>query len=123
MEGLIFFPVQISHRPFPLTVFGGFLMREAFELAWMSAYQLAGTVGGWQWHARGPSWQSSPNNGLFLFSFALQHPFFLSLDDISFRLPVAIGSVLKLTASVAYVPEGDSSAIQTDVEAEVVDPT
>ena len=54
---------------------------------------------------------------------APQHPFFLSLDDISFRLPVAIGSVLRLTTSVAYVPEGDSSAIQTDVEAEVVDPT
>lgn len=98
-------------------------MREAFELAWMSAYQLAGTVGGNRILAcKRTSWRrSSPDGGIF--PLASQHPFFLSLDDISFRLPVAIGSVLKLTASVAYVPEGDSSAIQTDVEAEVVDPT
>eukprot|EP00049_Salpingoeca_infusionum_P003899 m.72305 g.72305 ORF g.72305 m.72305 type:complete len:477 (-) comp12328_c0_seq4:1856-3286(-) len=75
------------------SIFGGFLMKEAFELAWMTAFQLLGT-----------------------------HPFFLAVDDISFRLPVKIGSILRFSSRVTYSAGGDSHALVVSVVAEVNDP-
>ena len=74
-------------------IFGGFLLREAFELAWANAYLLAGA-----------------------------HPYFLALDDVTFHRPVEIGSLLHLTATVAFAPGAPSTAIQTRVRADVVHP-
>lgn len=52
-------------------IFGGWLMREAFELAWATAYTFTG-----------------------------QAPDFLSLDEVNFYHPVEIGSILHLHAQV-----------------------
>ncbi|KAN0064085.1 hypothetical protein ACQY0O_003249 [Thecaphora frezii] len=54
-------------------VFGGFLMRSAYELAWMVAA-----------------------------SFAKRHVQFLSLDALSFHAPVPIGAMLRLSSQITY---------------------
>ncbi|XP_077987731.1 acyl-coenzyme A thioesterase 9, mitochondrial-like [Glandiceps talaboti] len=71
-------------------VFGGFLMRQAFELAWANAYV----------HCK-------------------SRPMVTAVDDILFRKPVAIGSLLYLSSQVAYT---DGNFLQIRVHAEVVDP-
>lgn len=53
--------------------FGGYLMREAFELAFATAFSYTGQV-----------------------------PTFVALDDVAFIAPVPIGSLLQLRASVEY---------------------
>ena len=62
-------------------VFGGFLMRAAYETAWMGAAMFA------------------------------QRPVdFLSLDALSFHLPVPIGAVLSLTSHVTYTTTAAAEA-------------
>ena len=58
-------------------LFGGFLMRRAFELAWATAHV----------HTR-------------------CRPWFMALDDITFLTPVEIGSIIKFDSKVVYVPAG-----------------
>ncbi|NWR86776.1 ACOT9 thioesterase, partial [Furnarius figulus] len=54
-------------------IFGGFLMRKAFELGWATAC-----------------------------SYGSPRPFIVSVDDIMFQKPVEIGSLLLLSAQVCY---------------------
>ncbi|NXF71260.1 ACOT9 thioesterase, partial [Sclerurus mexicanus] len=54
-------------------IFGGFLMRKAFELGWATACSYGGS-----------------------------RPFIVSVDDIMFQKPVEIGSLLLLSAQVCY---------------------
>ncbi|RKO93407.1 hypothetical protein BDK51DRAFT_29475 [Blyttiomyces helicus] len=49
-------------------------------------------------------------------------PTFVALDDITFRRPVPIGSLLSLTAQVVYSTGSPSSTFQVKVRADVVDP-
>ncbi|OQV19676.1 Acyl-coenzyme A thioesterase 9, mitochondrial [Hypsibius exemplaris] len=71
-------------------VFGGFLMRNAFELAWSNAYMYCGS-----------------------------RPITMTVDDIKFRRPVDIGSLLLMSARLVYT-EGPN--MQMRVHAEVIDP-
>lgn len=57
-------------------IFGGFLMRSAYELAWMVSA-----------------------------SFVNRHVQFLSLDALSFHAPVPIGAMLQLSSQIAYTSE------------------
>ncbi|NXW48993.1 ACOT9 thioesterase, partial [Nyctiprogne leucopyga] len=54
-------------------IFGGFLMRKAFELGWATACSYGGS-----------------------------RPFIVSVDDIMFQRPVEVGSLLLLSAQVCY---------------------
>jgi acyl-coenzyme A thioesterase 9 len=54
-------------------MFGGYLMREAFELAYANAML-----------------------------YARERPLFISLDEIAFKKPIPIGSILHLTSNVVY---------------------
>ncbi|KAJ3051582.1 Acyl-coenzyme A thioesterase 9, mitochondrial [Rhizophlyctis rosea] len=74
-------------------IFGGYLMRLAFELAYSTAMM----------------YTRSPRVSL------------VAMDDVLFRRPVPIGSLLSLTAQVVYSsPEDDT--FQLRVRADVVDP-
>lgn len=55
-------------------IFGGFLMRRAFELAFATCYSFAGS-----------------------------RPAFLLVDDIAFRMPVDVADLLRLKSSVIHV--------------------
>lgn len=57
-------------------IFGGYLTREAFELAWTCAY-LHGNM------------KALPN--------------ILNIDDINFWTPVDVGSIMRFTAQITYV--------------------
>ncbi|XP_042228447.1 acyl-coenzyme A thioesterase 9, mitochondrial-like isoform X2 [Homarus americanus] len=70
-------------------IFGGFLMRKAFELAWVNA-----------------------------FVYSKQRPRALYIDDIMFRQPVEIGSLLYLNSQVVYT---EGKHIQISTKASVVD--
>lgn len=59
-------------------IFGGFLMKQAFELAFSTAYLFAGV-----------------------------RPYFSALGDITFKYPVEIGSLLDLRAAVVYTEGND----------------
>ncbi|KAJ2785907.1 hypothetical protein H4R18_000296 [Coemansia javaensis] len=72
-------------------IFGGYLMRLAHELSFAS-----GSV------------------------FAMSRPSYVSLDDFSFRKPVSIGSILRLTSQVVY-SEPERKAFQVEVAADVID--
>lgn len=79
-------------------VFGGYLMREAFELAYSTA---------------------------FLFTHG--KPLLITtVDDLSFVYPVAIGSLLNLTACIVYTDRDPASTslhrLHVEVIADVVDP-
>uniref|UniRef100_A0A060T308 ARAD1C29128p n=1 Tax=Blastobotrys adeninivorans TaxID=409370 RepID=A0A060T308_BLAAD len=65
-------------------IFGGYLMRQTFELAYSCAAK-----------------------------FARDTPRFVSLDSVTFRNPVPVGSVLNLTAVVAYT-EQTSRVVEVD---------
>ncbi|XP_027721624.1 acyl-coenzyme A thioesterase 9, mitochondrial isoform X1 [Vombatus ursinus] len=54
-------------------IFGGFLMRKAFELGWATAYHFAGS-----------------------------RPFIVAVDDIMFQRPVEIGSLLFFSSQVCF---------------------
>lgn len=58
-------------------IFGGFLMRTAFELAWASACRHCQT-----------------------------HAFFLAVDEIHFLAPVEVGSLLQLTSNITFTAGG-----------------
>eukprot|EP00743_Colponemidia_sp_Colp-15_P005916 GILK01006361.1.p1 GENE.GILK01006361.1~~GILK01006361.1.p1 ORF type:complete len:480 (+),score=64.67 GILK01006361.1:89-1441(+) len=75
-------------------VFGGHLMREAFEIGWVTALLYAN-----------PS-QSVPTTSAHVAE-SLSHadtflPQVLSCDDITFLQPVSIGAIIKFTGRVAY---------------------
>ena len=55
-------------------IFGGFLMKQAFELAWVTSVIFLG----------------------------IKNPVFISVDDIQFVKPVNIGSILEFTSTVVY---------------------
>mmetsp|Transcript_5444 Transcript_5444/g.15149 ORF Transcript_5444/g.15149 Transcript_5444/m.15149 type:complete len:278 (+) Transcript_5444:221-1054(+) len=65
---------QPQQRNMAGRIFGGFLMRRAFELAFTTCYSFAGS-----------------------------RPAFLLVDDISFRLPVDVGDLLRLKSCVLHV--------------------
>jgi acyl-coenzyme A thioesterase 9 len=73
-------------------IFGGYLMRLAFELAYSTGY-----------------------------IFAKSRISFVALDDIIFKQPVSIGSLLSLTSQVTYSAES-SRCFQVKVKADVIDP-
>jgi acyl-coenzyme A thioesterase 9 len=65
---------QPQQRNMAGRIFGGFLMRRAFELAFSTCYAFAGT-----------------------------RPAFLLVDDITFRRPVDVGDLLRLKSHVLHV--------------------
>ncbi|XP_016296668.1 acyl-coenzyme A thioesterase 9, mitochondrial-like isoform X1 [Sinocyclocheilus anshuiensis] len=71
-------------------IFGGFLMRKAYELGWANACAFAGC-----------------------------RPTLVAVDDIVFRKPVEIGSLLLLSSQVCYT---EGMHIQVRVHTEVLDP-
>jgi len=71
-------------------IFGGFLMREAFELAWANTCT----------HIK-------------------SRPSVIAMDDVMFRKPVEVGSLLYLSSQIVYT---ENNYLQTLVHAEVVDP-
>ena len=62
---------QPEHRNRFNKIFGGFIMRQAFELGWANAYV-----------------------------FAKERPFIVYMDDISFEAPVEVGSLLYFNSQV-----------------------
>lgn len=72
-------------------VFGGYLLRQTFELAYACASAFAHSV-----------------------------PRFVSLDSTTFRAPVPVGSVLYLTATVAYTEHTEREIITTDGDSATV---
>jgi acyl-coenzyme A thioesterase 9 len=70
---------NLHHR-----VFGGFLMRRAFELAFSNAYLFGGT-----------------------------RPVFLEVDEVSFASPVDVGDLLVFHSRVLYTEPGSSTATKT----------
>uniref|UniRef100_A0A7S0L8R4 HotDog ACOT-type domain-containing protein n=1 Tax=Coccolithus braarudii TaxID=221442 RepID=A0A7S0L8R4_9EUKA len=80
-------PVHRNNNGF---MFGGYLMRRALEVAWLSAFRLC-----------------------------RQPPRFAGLDDVVFKKPVVVGSMLEYVARVAFVcPNG---SIRVLVEAQQLD--
>ncbi|KAF8923181.1 acyl-CoA thioester hydrolase [Dissophora ornata] len=73
-------------------IFGGYLMRLAYELAFCNA-------------------------SVFISS----RPTFLALDEISFRKPVSIGTFLALDSQIVYAEGGDHHSFQVMVKADVLD--
>lgn len=71
-------------------IFGGFLMREAYELAWA-------------------------NTCVHIQS----KPVVIAMDDVVFRKPVEVGSLLYLSSQIVYTK---GNYLQTRVHAEVLDP-
>ncbi|KAM8752909.1 acyl-coenzyme A thioesterase 9, mitochondrial isoform 1-T1 [Rhynchonycteris naso] len=57
-------------------IFGGFLMRKAYELAWATACNFSGS-----------------------------HPFVVAVDDIMFQKPVEVGSLLFLSSQVCFTQD------------------
>jgi acyl-coenzyme A thioesterase 9 len=77
--------VQYQNRNTAGRIFGGFLMRRAFELAFASAYTFGGAK-----------------------------PRFLELDEVEFKLPVNVGDLVHLQSQVLFTSEdmhvGESTA-------------
>ncbi|KAG9326832.1 hypothetical protein KVV02_005494 [Mortierella alpina] len=73
-------------------IFGGYLMRLAYELAFCNA-------------------------SVFISS----RPTFLALDEISFRKPVPIGTFLALDSKIVYAEGSDHHSFQVMVKADVLD--
>ena len=71
-------------------IFGGFIMRQAFELAFANAFVYSKT-----------------------------RPYVEHMDDISFKKPVDVGSLLYLNSQVCYT---EADKLQVRVSAEVLDP-
>ena len=82
-----------QHRNIHNKIFGGYLMRQAFELAWTNACLFCGS-----------------------------NPQFVALDDTWFRCPVEIGSILNFTSQVMYTDPLESGYFQVSVTAEVIHP-
>jgi acyl-coenzyme A thioesterase 9 len=71
--------MQPAHRNMNGFMFGGYLMRRALEVAWLSAYR-----------------------------FARQPPTFVGLDDVVFRKPVEVGRLVEYIGRVVYAGEDGS---------------
>lgn len=67
---------QPEHRNRTNKIFGGFIMRQAFELAWANAYV-----------------------------FGKSRPFCMHMDDIWFRAPVEIGALLYFNSQICYTQD------------------
>jgi acyl-coenzyme A thioesterase 9 len=67
-------------------MFGGYLMREAHELAWMSAARFSRDV-----------------------------PYTVSVDNVSFHKPVEIGAILRLTSEVVHCLGHPDQTLQVSV--------
>ena len=78
---------QPENRNLYNKVFGGFIMRQALELAWANT-----------------------------FMFSQARPFCLRMEDIWFRAPVEIGSLLYFDSHITFTKD---HYIQTRVSAEV----
>ena len=66
-------------------IFGGFLMRLAYELARLGIYQYIGGI------------QNIYSNDYDVD----KHPVFISSDEISFNYPVSVGSIIRTESSIA----------------------
>lgn len=53
--------------------------------------------------------------------FLKYRPTFIALDEISFRKPVSIGTLLSLDSQIAYSEGGDHHSFQVMVKADVLD--
>jgi acyl-coenzyme A thioesterase 9 len=82
--------IFLKYRNLYNKIFGGFLMRKAYELAWANAEV-----------------------------FGKARPRLCAVDDISFRRPVLIGSLLMLSSQVVYVKDNQ---MLIRVHAKAVDP-
>ena len=91
------FTCQPQHRNLAGRVFGGFLMRRAFELAFAAAYAFAG-----------------------------RRPALAGVEEVSFLSPVSVGDLLRLTSRVLHAGPmpGDAArgAVVVAVDAHVVRP-
>ncbi|CEP06853.1 hypothetical protein [Parasitella parasitica] len=86
------FLMQPQDRNIQNKVFGGYLMRRAYELA----------------HATGSVYAKCPVN-------------LLALDEIIFKKPVPVGSLLNLSSQVIYAQGDPHKSFQVSVAAEVTD--
>ncbi|CAJ1951306.1 unnamed protein product [Cylindrotheca closterium] len=95
---------QPQTRNMASQIFGGFLMRKAYELAHSTAYIFGGTL-----------------------------PTFYEVDEVSFGMPVNVGDLLKFNSRVMYTYtssdkstlrcfDGLSQTVSVEVEAWVIDP-
>ena len=80
---------QPAHRNMNGFMFGGYIMRRALEVGWLSAYR-----------------------------FTKRPPRFVGLDDVAFKKPVPVGSLIEFVARVAYA--ADNGEIRVHVKAERV---
>lgn len=67
---------QPEHRNRFNKIFGGFIMRQAFELAWANA-----------------------------FTFSKSRPFCMHMDDILFKAPVEVGNLLYFNSQICYTQD------------------
>jgi acyl-coenzyme A thioesterase 9 len=94
MSDTILDNVKLCHpqeRNIHSSIFGGFLMKEAFEIAYTNAML-----------------------------FTKGRPYTVALDEIAFKKPVPIGSVLLLTSQVVYAEGPPHRTFQVEVTAEII---
>lgn len=84
--------MQPQYRNIHNKIFGGYLLRMSYELAFANAS-----------------------------SFIHGKPLFIALDQVQFKRPVPIGSILLLTSKILYSYGPPSSTFQVGVEAELFD--
>mmetsp|Transcript_29883 Transcript_29883/g.46257 ORF Transcript_29883/g.46257 Transcript_29883/m.46257 type:complete len:430 (-) Transcript_29883:12-1301(-) len=86
-----------QHRNIHGRIFGGFLMRQAFEIAFINAYQ-----------------------------FLESQPLFVEVDRVVFHKPVEIGNLLKFESCILYTTnpenEGERPKIHVEVSADIITP-
>jgi acyl-coenzyme A thioesterase 9 len=107
-------------------IFGGFLMRRAFELAYATAYSFSGTYSPF----RGMLYTFFSNFCCYESRFSSwlgdKQCRFLEVDDVSFESPVDVGDLLVFNSRVIYtLPEGSSvteAYFKIEVEAWVIEP-
>lgn len=80
-----------QHRNTAGRIFGGFLMRRAYELAHATAYVFGG-----------------------------RKPVFMELDEVLFRSPVSVGDLLRLDSSVLYTSENVDPKGRATIHVEVI---
>lgn len=68
-------------------IFGGYLMRQAYELAWTTGHL-----------------------------FSQVRPFFLASDNVSFNKPVEIGSIAIFNAQVVYTEDDKAFTVRVDTD-------
>lgn len=85
------FLTQPQQRNTAGRIFGGFLMRRAFELAFSTAYLFAG-----------------------------RRPIFFELDEVTFKNPVSVGDLLQMESCVLYTSEAMDIRGRATVHVEVL---